>query len=114
MIENQPIVISYLTKKFTEVNDSTKKLGDVFEKPKLENKTPNEFAVENAQPATENFHNQTHGGVLCEPSPEHTVLTMKTANNNFGIEERPNGDIFWIGKLVEKLGGSRFQIGKDE
>ena len=32
----------------------------------------------------------------------------------FETEERPNGDISWKGRTVEKLSGSRLQIGEDE
>ena len=35
---------------------------------------------------------------------------METATNFFRIEESPNGDKFWIGIQIIKLGGSRASV----
>ena len=80
-------IFSPITRELTEVIDSTKKLVEVFEKSKPENKTPNQLAIKNNQVAIENTHDRSHAGVLYEPSLEHTLTTMKTANSfSFEIE----------------------------
>ena len=89
---------------------TNEKTGNVFENAKPENQTPTQLALENSQPATKITQFQMHSGVLYDTSLEHTLTTLKTANNLFKIEERRNGDNFWNGVPVEKLVDSRLQI----
>ena len=95
----------------TEVSKSTQRLGEVL---KQTNETP-QLATEKtqnatfSQPAMENTHNHSHAKVKFEPSSEHTLTTMKTANNFVKTEEGPNGDILWNGIPIENLGGPIFQ-----
>ena len=80
-------------------------------KTKNENVTP-PLAIENTQPqpALRNTRVDTHTSVLYAPSSEHTLMSMKTARNFFGIEERPKGDICWKGLPVEKVGDKKIKI----
>ena len=66
------------------------------------------------RPTIQNTQTDSQDGVNYDPSLEHTLTTMKTANIFLKIEESPNGDKFWNGIPVEKLGGSRLQSGEDE
>ena len=52
-------------------------------------------------------------GLLYDPSLEHTKKRTKTAKNFYKVEERSNGDLFGVGKLVEKVSENKSQILED-
>ena len=92
------------------INESTQELGDVIKKslPTIEN-TP-QPAIENTpQPAIEN-----NEAVIYDVELENTLNNMKDNTGFFKIEERNNGDVFWKGFLVEKIGGNKIKIINNE
>ena len=95
------------------MNASTKNLETVLQKSNSENEA-RQVALETVPPANENTLNRLKAKVLYEPSYEHSLATIKTASNFSETKEIPNGDIFWKGRSVEKLGGSRLQNGEGE
>ena len=100
-----------ITKNLYNMNESTKIIGEAL-KNKNENVTP-QLAIENTQPIVQNTRDDTHSGLLHDPFSEHTLTAMKTARKFFWRKERPNGDRFWNGVPVEKVGHRNFQTGED-
>ena len=103
--------LSPVTKKLDEVrksvNESTRELGDVIKKTQPE--AP-QLALENNQNALPIENEQIQPGVLYDTSLENTLNNMKENIGFFNIEERDNGDKFWNGIPVEKVGGNKIKI----
>ena len=105
--------LSPITDKLDEVKKSTQELGDVIK----ENNTP-QPAIENTpQPAIENTLApqpvENNEGVIYDVELENTLNNMKTNAGFFKIEETNNGDIFWNGFPVEKIGGNKIKINEN-
>ena len=97
--------LSLITKKLEEVKESTEKLGGVIK----ENNTP-QLAIENTHSALPKKNEQIHPGVIYDTSLESTLNNMKNIIGSFNIKEIDNGDIFWNGFPVEKLGCKKLKI----
>ena len=105
--------LSPITKKLDE---TTKKLEVIKES---QPKTP-QLAIANTQtPAIENTttsqslpieNERIQPGVIYETSLENTLSNMKNNSGFFIIEETDDGEIFWNGFPVEKMGGNRLKI----
>ena len=103
-----------------KLDETTKKLGEVIKES--QSKTP-QLAIANTQtPAIENTttsqslpieNERTQPGVIYETSLENTLNKMKENIGFFNIEERDNGDIFWNGIPVEKVGGNKIKINEN-
>ena len=115
--------LSPITDKLDE-DDTSKKLGEVIKESTQnlgnvikENNTPQpaieitpQSAIENTpQPAIENIE-----GVIYDVDLENTLNNMKGNVGFFKKEERDNGDVFWNGFLVEKIGGNKIKINDNE
>ena len=110
--------LSPITKRLDLVeNKKGEKIGDLIKKsesPAIENiqtqpQTP-QPAIENTQNALPIENEQVQPGVIYDTSLENTLHNMKDNIGFFNIEERDNGDIFWNGISVEKMGGKKLKI----
>ena len=110
--------LSPITKRLDLVeNNKGEKIGDIIKKSQQE---PSQLAIENTpQPAIENpqpqlpienNQDETQPGVLYDVALENTLTNMKKNVGFFNIEERDNGDLFWNGFPVEKMGGNKLKI----
>ena len=99
--------LSPRTKKLDEVNKSTQKIGDVIKESQQE--TP-QLAIENTHKAVPVENEQIQSGVIYDTSLENTLNYMKSNIGFFNIEESVDGDIFWNGFPVEKIGGKKLRI----
>ena len=88
--------LSPITKTLDVSNESTKQLGDVIK----ENNTP-QLAIENTHSALPKETEQIQPGVIYDTSLENTLSKKKNNTGFFNIEERDNGECFWIGFPVE-------------
>ena len=77
--------LSPITKKLSEVKESTQKLGEIGK----ESNTP-QLAIENTQNELPIENEQIHDGVIYDTSLENTL----NSTDFFNIEEKDNGDIF--------------------
>ena len=102
--------LSPITKKLDEVNKSTPKIGGVFKES--QQKTP-QLAIENTHKALPIQNEQIQPGVIYDTSLESTLNNMKNNTGFFNIKESDDGDIFWNGFLVEKLGGNKLRKRED-
>ena len=75
--------LSPIDKKLDTINESTRKVGEIIK----ENNTPKPDTL---------F--------------EDTLSKMKDNIGFFNIDEKDNGEIFWNGFLVEKMGGNKLKI----
>ena len=112
--------LSPITKRLDLVeNNKGEKIGELIKKseqetPAIENtqaqpETP-QAAIENTlapQPVENNE------GVIYDVELENTLNNMKNNTGFFKIEERDNGDVFWNGFPVEKIGGKRIKINEN-
>ena len=96
--------LSPITKTLDEVTKSTRKLVDVIKE--TQPKTP-QLAIENTSAPQPIENNE---GVIYDVELENTFNNMKKNIGFFNIEERDNGDIFWNGFPVEKMGGNKLKI----
>ena len=108
--------LSPITKKLDE---NSKKLGDVIEESIQnlgnfinENNTP-QLGIEKTHTTLPIENEKIPPGVSYDTSLENTLNNMKTINGFFNIEETDNGDIFWNGLPVEKMGGNRLKINEN-
>ena len=113
--------LSPITKRLDLVENSKgEKIGELIKKSEQEGP---QLAIENTrtqpetpQPAIENTPEaalENNEGVIYDVELENTLNNMK---NNFGffkIEERDNGDVFWNGFPVEKIGGNKIKINEN-
>ena len=95
---------SPITKKLDE---TTQKLGDVNKE--LQPKTP-KVAIGNTHNALLLENEQIQPGIIIDTSLENTLDNMKKFVGLFNIEESDNGDVFWNGIPVERMGGNKFKI----
>ena len=110
-------ILSPITKNLDGVTKSTRDLRDVIKKSQP--KTP-QLAIENTpQVAVENTHTalpieneQIQPGVIYDTSLENTLNDMKNNFRFFNIEETDDGETFWNGFPVEKMGGNKPKINK--
>ena len=112
--------LSPITKRLDLVeNNKGEKIGELIKKSEQE--TP---AIENTQAQPERpqaaIENtlapqpvENNEGVIYDVELENTLNNMKNNAGFFKIEERDNGDVFWNGFPVEKLGGKRIQINEN-
>ena len=108
--------LSPITKRLDEVKESTQKVGDVIknsqqETPQLaiEN-TPSNQPIENTRTLQPTENNE---GVIYDVELENTLIKMKDTTVFFNIEETNNGDNFWNGFPVEKVGGNKIKINEN-
>ena len=99
-------------------NNKGEKIGELIKKSEQE--TP-QLAIENTQTQPETpqaaIENtlapqpvENNEGVIYDVELENTLNNMKNIAGFFKIEERDNGDIFWNGFQVEKIGGNKNKI----
>ena len=106
-----------MTEKLEGVNKPNKELEEVL-KTNPEIITP-QLAIKNTQNKTstqlpvQNTQNDTQPGIIYDTSLENTFSTMKNKNKYVYIVENENGDNFWNGVEVIKLGGSEKQLRDD-
>ena len=69
------------------------------------------------QPAIENTHTvlpteneQIQTGVIYDTSLENTFRNMKNNTRFFNTKETDDGNIFWNGYPIEKMGGNKLKI----
>ena len=121
--------LSPLTKRLDLIeNNKGEKIGDIIKKLESESETlaientptqPETPAIENTptQPETPGIENtaipqpiENNEGVIYDVELENTLYNMKDNVGFFKIEERDNGDVFWNGFPVEKIGGNKIKI----
>ena len=100
---------SPITKKLSEINETTKKVGKVIEKSQPENYIP-QPAIEHTPPPQPVKNNES---VIYDVELEITSMNLKKQKEFFNIEERDNGDIVWNGFSVEKIGGIKIKINEN-
>ena len=90
-------------------NNKGEKIGELIQKSEQE--TP-QLAIENTQtqPETPQAAIENTEGVIYDVELENTLNNMKNNAGFFKIEERDNGDVFWNGFPVEKIGGNKIKI----
>ena len=105
--------LSPITKKLDETSE---KLGDFI---KESNKNLGNFIKENntPQPAIENTptslpieNEKIQPGVIYTTSLENTLSNMRTNSGFLNIKETDDGEIFWNGFPVKKMGGNKLKI----
>ena len=99
--------LSPITKKLHEFDKSTQQIGDVIKESQQE--TP-QLAIENTHKVIPIENEQIQPGVIYDTSLENTLHKRKNNTGLFNIEESDDGDIFWNGFPVEKIGGNKFKI----
>ena len=114
--------LSPITKRLDLVeNNKGDKIGELIKKSEQE--TP-QLAIENTQTqpetpqaAIENTLTpqavENNEGVIYDVELENTLNNMKNNVGFFKIEEIDNGDVFWNGFPVEKIGGNRIKINEN-
>ena len=114
--------LSPITKRLDLVeNNKGEKIGEFIKKS--EQKTP-QLAIKNTQTqpetpqaAIENTLTpqpvENNEGVIYDVELENTLNSMKNNAGFFIIEERDNGDVFWNGFPVEKIGGNKIKINQN-
>ena len=110
--------LSPVTKKLDEVNKSTQQsLSPITEKLDTINESIKESQPQTPQPAVENTNTslpieieKIQPGVIYDTSLENTLSDMKNNSGFFKIEETNDGEIFWNGFPVGKMGGSKPKI----
>ena len=115
--------LSLITKRLDLVeNNKGEKIGDLIKKSGQET---SQLAIENTQTQTETpqlpiEYNPTahqpeenNEGVIYDVELENTLNNMKNNVGFFKIEERDNGDVFWNGFPVEKIGGNKIKINEN-
>ena len=93
--------LSAKTKKLDEVKETTQNLGEIFKKSIPE--TP-QVAIENT---SNNQPIKNDEGVIYDVELQYTLNKMKINIGFFNIEEKDNGDKFWNGFPLEKMGGNK-------
>ena len=96
--------LSPITKKLDEVKKTTQSLGDVIKE--TQPKTP-QPAIEHTPPPRPIENNE---GVVYDVELETALNKMKYNIGFLNIEERKNGEIFWNGFPVEKMGDNKLKI----
>ena len=110
--------LSPITKRLDLVENSKgEKIGELIKKSEQEGP---QLAIENTrtqpetpQPAIEDTPEAALGnneGVIYDVELENTLNNMKNNVGFFKIEERDDGDVFWNGFPVEKIGGNKIKI----
>ena len=114
--------LSPITKRLDLVeNNKGEKIGEFIKKSEQE--TP-QLAIKNTQTqpetpqaAIENTLTpqpvENNEGVIYDVELENTLNSMKNNAGFFIIEERDNGDVFWNGFPVEKIGGNKIKINQN-
>ena len=115
--------LSPITKRLDLVeNNKGEKIGELIKKSERET---SQLAIENTQTQTETpqlpiENNPTahqpvenNEGVIYDVELENTLNNMKNNAGFFKIEERDNGDVFWNGFPVEKIGGNKIKINEN-
>ena len=114
--------LSPITKRLDLVETNKgEKIGELVKKSEQE--TP-QLAIENTQTqpetpqaAIENTLTpqpvENNEGVIYDVELENTLNNMKNNAGFFKIEERDNGDVFWNGFPVEKIGGNKIKINEN-
>ena len=107
--------LSPITKKLDETSE---KLGDVFRESNQnlgniikENNTP-QPAIENTPTPLPIENEKLQPGINYSTSLENTLSNMRDNSGFFNIEETDDGEIFWNGFPVEKMGGNKLKINK--
>ena len=100
--------LSPITRKLSEVKESTQKLGEIVKESNIP-----QLAIENTQTELPIENEQIHLDVLYDTSLENTLSNLKNQKGFFNIEERDNGDIIWNGFPVEKMAGNELKIFED-
>ena len=105
--------LSPITKKLDETSE---KLGDVFRESNQnlgniikENNTP-QPAIENTPTPLPIENEKLQPGINYSTSLENTLSNMRDNSGFFNIEETDDGEIFWNGFPVEKMGGNKLKI----
>ena len=98
--------LSPFTKNLDEVNESTKKTGEVIEKPQPENKIP-QRAIEHAQPHQPKENNE---GVMYDTELGNTLKNMKKITGFLNTKEDQEHGWMWNRYPVETIGGTEVQI----
>ena len=111
--------LSPITKRLDLVeNKKGEKIGELIKKSEQE--TP-QLAIENTQTQPETpqaaIENtlapppvEKNEGVIYDVELENTLNNMKNNAGFFKIEESDNGDVFWNGFPVERIGGNKIKI----
>ena len=86
---------------------SQKKLDTINESFKESQPQP---AIENTHTALPIENEQIQPGIIYDTSLENTLSNMKNNTGFFNIEETNDGEIFWNGFPVEKMGGNKLKI----
>ena len=100
-------------------NNKGEKIGELIKKSEQDT---SQLAIENTQTETprlpiENNPTTHHleenkDGVIYDVEKENTLNNMENVGF-FKIEERDNGDVFWNGFPVEKIGGNKIKINEN-
>ena len=104
-------------------NNKGVKIGETIKKLQQETETP-QVAIENSQTQTETPQaaientlapqpEENNEGVIKDVELENTLNNMKNNFDFFNIQERDNGDVFWNGFPVEKIGGNKIKINEN-
>ena len=99
--------LSPITERLDKVKESTEKLGDVIKELQPITSQP---AIENTPTALPIENEKIQPGVIYSTSLENTLSNMRNNNGFFNIEETDDGEIFWNGFPVEKMGGNKLKI----
>ena len=91
--------LSPIIKNVDEVNEITKKLGEIVKKSDGEDENTQRPAIEN----------------ITGTQPLRDTLTLMTRSKNFlELEEKTKRDVFWNDVFIKPLGEKRIRIKKDE
>ena len=96
--------LSPITKKIEEVNETTKKLGEVIEKSQLENNKPQPAIEHTPQPKENNE------GVIYDTELENTLKNMTNITGFFQTYGDQKHGWMWNGQAVKILGGTEVEI----
>ena len=99
MIENLAESLSPFTEKLDEINENTKKLGELFR----------DFDVEDENTQTPARENKTGTQSLLD-----TLTLMKRSKNFCKLVEKSNGDVFWNGVFIQPLGENGINVKNEE
>ena len=115
--------LSPITKRLDLVeNNKGEKIGELIKKSEQET---SQLAIENTQTQTETPQlpiennptahqpEENNEGVIYNVELENTLNNMEKIAGFFKIEERDNGDVFWNGFPVEKIGGNKIKINEN-
>ena len=105
--------LSPITKRLDLVeNNKAEKIGELIKKSEQET---SKLAIENTQTQTETpqLPIENNECVIYDVELENTLNNMKNNVGFFNIEERDNGDVFWNGFPVGKIGGNKIKINEN-